>query len=308
MLLRADTVTDLDPILSRHTVRRVWNDRDLLIPGVLFALPTLFILLCHELGHWLACRHHRLATSPPFFLPAPVGLGTFGAFIHIRSPMRSKRELFDVGVWGPIAGFLALLPILCLGVALSPPVSGMTTHAEESTTARLQLGDSLLVEALVYLVHGELAEGSTVNPHPFLLAGWVGLCATMLNLIPLARLDGGHLLYALVGRFQRPLVWLIWAGIVALGAVWIGWWIFSLFVLFLGMHHPRVDDESSPLDPLRKCLAGVALAILVLGFMPAPLRFASIGPLGGDSPLAAIDGPDLLAGDFDRRPRHALKD
>lgn len=278
LLARTDVVTDLVPILTPATVARVWSDAALLRLGLAFSLPTLFILLCHELGHWFACRHHRLDATPPYFLPAPIGLGTFGAFIRIRSLVRDKRELLDVGVAGPLAGFVALLPILAAGVYFSTPSPLPAAPASDGVLLLYRPGASLLLDGLTRLFHGALPAGVVLNPHPFLLAGWVGLFATMLNLLPLAQLDGGHILYAAVGRLQRRLAWPLWGALALLGFVWPGWWLWCLFLLLLGLRHPRLVDEAAPLDPPRRRLAWLALALFALGFMPEPIELVEIGP------------------------------
>ena len=268
----------------------MWSDPRLLRLGLAFSLPTLLILLCHELGHWFVCRRHRLEATPPYFLPAPVGLGTFGAFIRIRGPVRSKRQLLDVGVSGPIAGFVALLPVLVAGVWLSAPSALPLAPGGGLTLLLYRPGDSLLTLALARLVHGELPPGWVLNPHPLLLAGWVGLFATMLNLLPLAQLDGGHVLYAALGRLQRLLAWPLWAGLALLGLRWPGWWLWCLIVLVLGLRHPRVADEAAPLDPRRRRLAWAALAIFAVTFMPEPIAVVEIG---GAAPPSAAPGRQL---------------
>ncbi len=272
LFTRTDVLTDIYPALSYSTVVRVWTDPALLRLGLEFALPTLFILLCHEMGHWLACRHYGLDATPPYFLPAPIGLGTFGAFIRIRSPIHSKRQLLDVGVWGPIAGFLALVPVLVVGVALSHPAPLVDPALAGIPVVLYQPGNSLLLQGLSRLFHGPLPPGMVLNPHPLLLAGWVGLFATMLNLLPLAQLDGGHILYAALGELQRRLAWPLWAGLALLGFVWPGWWLWSAIVLVMGARHPRVVDASEPLDRRRRWLAFAALVIFALCFMPNPIR------------------------------------
>lgn len=277
-MTRTDVMTDLVPILTPSTVRRVWGDAELLRLGLEFALPALLILLCHELGHWFLCHRHRLDATLPIFLPAPVGLGTFGAFIRIRSLVRNKRQLLDVGVSGPILGFLALLPVIAAGVWLSTP-----SPLPPPPSGGLQLllyrpGDSLLSVGLTRLVHGPLPDGWVLNPHPLLLAGWVGVFATMLNLLPLAQLDGGHILYAALGRLQRRLAWPLWGALLLLGLRWPGWWLWCVFLLFLGVRHPRIADEAEPLDPRRRRLALVALAILAVTFMPEPISLIEIRP------------------------------
>jgi hypothetical protein len=271
-LARGDVAPGIAPLLTPSTVSLVWRDDALRGQGFAFALPTLFILLCHELGHWFACRHHRVPTTMPFFLPAPLGLGTFGAFIHLQRPIRDRRELLDIGVWGPLAGFAALLPFLVLGAVLSQPSRLTDSLVTADALPRLRLGENLLIAGALRLVHGELAPGVVLNPHPFLLAAWVGSCATMLNLLPLGRLDGGHIVYAASGALQRLFAWPLWALLVLLGALWPWWWLWSLMILVLGMHHPRVYDEERPLDPARAGLALTALVLFAITFMPVPVR------------------------------------
>jgi len=274
---RTDIVTDLVPLLLPSTVLRVWTDPELLRWGFAFALPVLAILLAHELGHYILCRRYKLPATPPYFLPAPIGLGTFGAFIRIRGAIRSKRELFDVGVAGPIAGFAALLPVMVYGVARSAPAT-VSRVPESSAAMVLYLpGKSILYAALARLFHGPLADSVILNPHPFALAAWVGCFATMLNLLPLAQLDGGHLLYAVIGRWQRRLAPVLWAGLLAAGFLWPGWFLWCAIVLLIGLRHPPVLDEAEPLDRRRKWLAAAAVAIFLLCFMPVPISQIAIG-------------------------------
>ena len=270
---RTDAVTAELPLLTPATVAAVWSDPDLLALGLSFSLPALFILLCHELGHWIACRRYRLPATPPFFLPAPFGIGTAGAFIRIKAPIRSKRELFDVGVWGPFAGFAALVPFLLAGVARSRPAVIETAPLETATGLLLRPGDCLAVRLVAHWFHGPLPEGAVLDLHPFALAAWFGLFATAINLLPLGQLDGGHILYAATGRLQRRLALPLWLALGLAGLfVWAGWLLWSVIVLFMGLYHPPVRDESVPLGTGRRLLALLALAIFVLAFMPVPLR------------------------------------
>lgn len=272
-------VTDLAPLLLPETVARVWLDPVLRSWGLRFAIPTMLILLCHELGHYVVCRRYRLPATPPYFVPAPIGLGTFGAFIRIRAAIRSRRELLDVGISGPIAGFAALLPVLIYGVAVSVPVVPAAPPAGDAAGGLLLFlpGRSLLVVGLSRLFHGPLAEGAVLNPHPFLLAGWVGLFATMLNLLPLGQLDGGHVLFAALGRAQWKLAWPAWGLLAAGGFLWPGWWLWCVVVGLLGVRHPPLRDESTPLDPFRRGLALAGLLLFVLCFMPVPIRELPVG-------------------------------
>jgi membrane-associated protease RseP (regulator of RpoE activity) len=274
---RTDVVTDLPLFLSWQTVRGVWSDPALLATGLRLSLPTLLILLCHELGHYVACRTYGYPVTPPFFLPAPFGLGTLGAFIRIGAPVRSRRELFDIGAAGPLAGFIALLPFLVWGVAASRPVP--LPPPPETITGMVLLipGSSLGLYLISLATHGPLPDGYILDLHPFALAAWVGLLATALNLLPLGQLDGGHIMYAVtVGRYRRLAIGL-WLGLMALGLVWPGWVLWSLVILALGLRHPPVADELRPLGMPRLVIAAVLLLIFLLSFSPVPLATVTVG-------------------------------
>lgn len=265
------------------TVLRVWTDPQLLALGLSFSIPALGILLCHELGHYLMCRRYRLPSSLPYFLPAPLAIGTFGAFIRIHSPIRSKRQLFDVGAAGPIAGFAALVPVLLLGLAWSHPVpiTELPLAGEAVGSILLVPGRSLLSSGLAHLFHGPIAAGEVLKLHPFVFAGWLGLLATALNLIPLGQLDGGHILYAAVGPTQRRLALPLWLGLLAVALFfWLGWLLWCVVTLVMGLKHPPVRDEEEALDPARRRLAWLILAIFVLSFMPVPIGEVVIAPGG----------------------------
>jgi membrane-associated protease RseP (regulator of RpoE activity) len=207
-------------------------------------------------------------------LPAPIGLGTFGAFIRIRAPIEDRRQLLDVGASGPLAGFVALLPFLVLGVLWSQPAVIDAAGPGVTTDVVLWLpGQSLLLQGLTLLVHGPLGPQATLDLHPFALAAWVGLLVTALNLLPLGQLDGGHILYAAVGRSQARLAPWLWGLLAAAGVLlWPGWFLWSVITLAMGLRHPPVLDENQPLDRRRRLLAWVALVVLVLCFVPVPLQ------------------------------------
>lgn len=270
---RTDLSTFLDPFLAPATILGVWHDPAMLRLGLAFSLPLLFILLCHELGHWLACRHYGIPATPPYFLPAPLALGTLGAFIRIRAPIRHRRELFDVGIAGPIAGFVALLPFLFLGVAWSS-VGLVREVAPEQANMYLSLpGRSLGISLVTWLLHGNLPDQSTLNFHPFALAAWFGLLATALNLLPIGQLDGGHILYAANSDLHRRMGIPVLLSLGAIAFVWPGWLLWGGLVLVLtGLRHPPVRDQAEPLDPRRRRLAWLALLLFLLSFMPVPLR------------------------------------
>jgi len=273
LLSRTDVVNTLTTekcptCLTPRVVAGVWGNPELLRIGLTFAIPALFILLCHEMGHYIACRIYGIPCTPPFFLPVPVNFGTFGAFIRIKAPLYSKRQLFDVGIAGPLAGFVALVPVLLYGIAHSQPVP---LSSGGKGMELLVLGHCLAIELATRLFHGPLAPGMILNLHPTALAAWLGLFATALNLVPLGQLDGGHILYAAVGRAQRRFALPLWLGLAVLGYLWPGWLLWCLIVLVIGLFHPPVYDESEPLDGKRRALAWVALLLFVLCFIPVPL-------------------------------------
>ncbi|MGE5236610.1 MAG: site-2 protease family protein [Acidobacteriota bacterium] len=233
--------------------------------GLAFSVPLLAILLTHEMGHYFACRYHRLDATLPFFIPIPLGIGTLGAFIRIRSPLSNKRELFDVGAAGPLAGFAVAVPVLILGVALSHPV------AELPQRGLWIFGEPLLFKAASYLIHPELAHGGDLLLHPTGFAAWFGLLATALNLLPFGQLDGGHITYAMFGPLQRRYSWPALLVLVALGFRWVGWWVWVVIALAMGVRHPWMPDEAQPLDPRRRVLGWVCLLVFVLCFTPQPI-------------------------------------
>ncbi len=253
-------------MLTPQNILRVWTDPTLLRIGLEFSLAALTILLAHEMGHYIACRRYGLPCTLPYFLPAPFNFGTFGAFIRIKSPIRSKQELFDVGIAGPIAGFVALIPFLLYGIANSQIAPATTTPGEN-----LVLGPCLAIDLAIRLFHGPVPDGKVLNLHPLALAAWLGLLATSINLLPLGQLDGGHVLYAATGRLQRRLALPLWIALGLMGFLWLGWALWCVIILVIGLYHPAVWDETTPLDPFRRKVAWIALVLLVLSFMPAPL-------------------------------------
>ncbi len=227
--------------------------------GLLFAASLLAILGIHEMGHYLTGRHHKVDVTPPYFIPVPFGLGTFGAFIQMRSPTKNKRALFDVAVAGPFAGFLVALPLLIIGLLLSPlvPYSGR------------ELSTSLLVSGLEHLLRPHPA-GYAVSLHPVALAAYVGMWVTAMNLIPGGQLDGGHLMYAIAGKWTRWINMVIIGIMVILGAVaWSGWYIWGFFILLSGLNHPPPLDEVTRLDGKRTVVAILALVVFALTFSPS---------------------------------------
>jgi hypothetical protein len=259
--------------LTPSLIAAVWTHPDVLATGLAFSLPALAILLCHEMGHYVACRIYGIPCTPPYFLPVPINFGTFGAFIRIKAPIYSKRQLFDVGIAGPLAGFVALVPFLLYGIAKSQPAR----LAAAGGDGILYLGHCLAIELASRVFHGRLAPGMVLQLHPVAMAAWLGLFATSLNLLPLGQLDGGHILYAALGRLQRRTALPLWLGLALLGFYWPGWLLWCLIVLVIGLFHPPVSDESQPLDGKRRILAIVALLLFILCFIPVPIQELAAG-------------------------------
>lgn len=253
------------------TIHRGYDPRTdlrLLVHGLPFSAALMAILLFHESGHYLMCRRHRVDASLPYFLPAPPFfiLGTFGAFIRIRSRFPDRRALFDIGAAGPWAGFVIALGATVLGLRLSTVVqTPLAPHT-------LELGDSLLTTLLIRLVLG--ADPADVVLHPVAFAGWVGLFITSLNLLPAGQLDGGHVVYAAAGRRTRVVPALLLAVLVWLGIrgqpVWIFW--ATVIAVMVGLGHPPTMDDSRPLGTRRRLAALATLVLFVLTFVAEPFR------------------------------------
>jgi len=275
---RTDVISDLGWLLSKEMILTIWSNPELRGIGLAFSLPALLILLSHELGHYIACRRYGIAVTPPYFLPAPLGLGTFGAFIRIRSSIRDRRQLLDIGAAGPIAGFLVLLPFLIYGIAKSVPVPVKIAEVESNAPLLLLLpGKCLAIEILSLLFHGRLQSGWVLDLHPFALAAWLGLLATSLNLLPLSQLDGGHVLYAAGGTTHRNLTFLLLALLALAGLLfWRGWLLWCLIVVLMGLKHPSVGDPTVRLGRGRRWIAVVCFALFVLAFMPVPVTLLPI--------------------------------
>jgi membrane-associated protease RseP (regulator of RpoE activity) len=235
--------------------------------GLPYAISILLILGAHELGHYFAARHHKLAVTLPYFIPAPlIGfLGTFGAFIQLREPMRNRKMLLDVGAAGPLAGLVFAIPILLIGLANSPvgpiPSEGMLE------------GNSLLYATAKIVTFGRmLPDGQDdVTINQMAQAGWAGLLITALNLIPLGQLDGGHILFSLIGNKARRFYYPLMACAIALAILSPGTWIlWVILLLLLGRVYAAPLDMITPLDSQRRLIGIVSLVIFFLTFVPLP--------------------------------------
>ncbi len=236
-----------------------------LLLGVPFSASLLLILGFHELGHYLTARAYGVQVSLPYFVPLPLPpMGTMGAIIRMRSPIPNRKVLFDIGIAGPLLGLVLAVPVLIIGLMLSPvkPPSGVV----------LQEGNSLAYLFLKWLVKGPMPDGYDVILHPMALAGWLGFFVTALNLMPLSQLDGGHIVYAVLGRGYRRIVWLFLGCLVLLFLItrWQGWLVWVVLAVVLGLRHPPPLDDLTPLDPPRRILAILALLLLVVLITPLP--------------------------------------
>jgi len=259
----------LDEFLNAFTL--FYKHPAALAAGLPFALTLLTILLAHELGHVFACRYHHIHASYPFFIPFPSLMGTFGAFILIRSPIRSTRALFDVGASGPLVGFFLAVPALAYGALHARIVPGL----DDTRNVDLAFGTPLLLRLFAAWLHPGIAPGALLL-HPVGRAAWVGLFATSLNLLPVAQLDGGHILRSLNARVHRHMSVFLPLVLISLGlfGFWQGWYVWG--TLLLGMRFLRIAPIYDPalLDPYRRWGAFLALLVFLLCFMPAPLYFS----------------------------------
>ena len=266
--MNGEDVSFLHPLLAIVALRS----------GLSFSIPLMMILFAHEMGHYLTSRYHNVDASLPYFIPAPPSIfiiGTFGAFIRMRQPARTRRVMFDIGAAGPWAGVLLAIPAVIIGLYLSD-----VTPLDKSAGG-LELGNSLLFLGLSHLVLGVDPSTVNVNLSPIAFAGWLGLFVTTLNLLPVGQLDGGHVIYALFPRRHRTISVLFVVSCVlmvlvplALGYnLWWGWLLWAVLVLALGLGHPSTIDRDTPLNPRRAIAAWATVALFIVTFSPVPLAF-----------------------------------
>jgi membrane-associated protease RseP (regulator of RpoE activity) len=252
----------------RGPVNLLLEQPEVLWSGIPFAATLLTILVTHEFGHYVLSRIHRAPASLPLFLPGPpYFVGTFGAIIRLRGPIMNRRALFDIGVAGPLAGFLAAVVALVIGLNLS-------TVVDRAATRGLQLGEPLLLQFIAWLVVGSIPPQADIVLHPIGFAAWFGLFVTSLNLIPIGQLDGGHVAYALWGRHQRTMAFVMVPILIVLGYVgWPGWWLWAFMAGLWGFGHPPVHDIHVPLGRERVIVGWIAFAVFVVTFAPVPFSF-----------------------------------
>lgn len=249
-----------------------------ILPGWSFALPLIGILLCHELGHYVAARRYRIDASLPYFLPVPPPLspiGSLGAFIRLRSPVLDRRQLLDVGAAGPIAGFLVAIPVLLWGYSISLPSAGFQLEEGDYVYFAGQLvalGDSLVTMGLRHLFFGDATALHLSLPA---FAGWVGIFVTGLNLLPLSQLDGGHVLYGLLGRRQAAVGFATVLGLLVLAQRSPSWYVWVAIAFFMGgggWSHPAVVAPEWPVPASRRIVGWICIALFLLTFIPVPFR------------------------------------
>ncbi|MBI3242179.1 MAG: site-2 protease family protein [Chloroflexi bacterium] len=230
--------------------------------GASFSATLLLILGVHEMGHYIAARLHNVHVTLPYFIPVPFGLGTFGAFIQLKSPVESRKSLFDVGLAGPVAGFIVALPLMIVGLMASEVVPAVGVGG--------RLGQSILLSWLLNLIQPHAA-GYAVALNPVAIAAWFGMLVTGFNLLPMGQLDGGHVAYAVLGKAARPLAYLTFAGLILAGfRLWSGWWTWAFLAFITGLRHAEPLNDITPLDPARKFVGLLTLIWFFLIITPRP--------------------------------------
>jgi len=259
----------------------VLGPTDFLYGAVYFALPLLAILGVHETAHYVVARRHHLDASLPYFIPIPPPyiLGTFGAFVSIREPFPDRRTLFDVGAAGPLAGFAMSIPIALAGLSLSVHAPVIPANYCGPSILGQSYGNLLIGPSFFWDLLSAFFPKSIISLHPLALAGWVGVLVTAINLLPAGSLDGGHVFRAMFGDRSRYVSYVAAAALFGLGFLYLGWLLFAVIVLLLGLRHPPPLNDATPLEPKRLAVGALVAAILVTGFVLIPLS-APAGSMG----------------------------
>ncbi|HEY7473661.1 MAG TPA: site-2 protease family protein [Vicinamibacterales bacterium] len=267
-------LTLLTTTAAGASVREGMSVTQIALSGLWYSLPILAILAAHEFGHYAYCRRHNVDATLPFFIPAPPFFiaGTLGAVIRIKEAFPSKKALFDIGVAGPIAGFVVLVPLLYWGVTMSE-----VQYSHQAAQGTIYLGEPLLYQLVERLHFGALPDQADVLLHPTAFAAWFGMFATALNLLPFGQLDGGHIVYSVLGRRSWYVSAATLVAAIVLTFVSLSWILMAVMMLvmavFLGFRHPRILDEHVPLDAGRMIVAFLALVIFVVCFTPVPISW-----------------------------------
>ena len=239
--------------------------------GIPFSFTLLLILGCHEFGHYYYAMKHNVDATLPYFIPAPPFLfliGTFGAFIKIKSPIYRRDALLQIGAAGPIAGFIIAVPALIIGLMIS------TVVTVDSEQVGIILGDSILMKILTVLIHPGLPDNMDILLHPVAFAGWIGLLVTMLNLLPIGQLDGGHIAYAMLGDKHKIVAKAAFLALIPLSFLSLNWLVWGILILVLmrTTKHPPIQDIRTPLSKENMYVGYVCLVIFLLCFIPAPFQ------------------------------------
>jgi len=243
-----------------------------LLGGIPFSLTLMLILLAHEMGHYIACLRYRVYATLPFFVPAPTLIGTMGAFIRIKSPIQSRKALFDIGIAGPIAGFVFAVPAMFMGLMLSKHAPELMTHSD------LQFNSPLMFRSAAWLIPSLRHPLSEIAFHPVAFAAWVGMFMTALNLLPGGQLDGGHIVYAVWPRSHRRVSKLLVVALVPMGLfLWAGWLVWAAILMTFGVRHPVVPAEPE-IGAKRKWIAVFGLLMFLLTILPVPFPDAAPWP------------------------------
>lgn len=268
-----------DSYIPYFPIARIWHRPALLLLGIPFSASLMLILFAHEMGHYLYCVRYRVNATLPFFIPVPTFIGTMGAFIRIRSPIRSRTALFDIGIAGPIAGFVVGCMVLAISLGMSHVMPAASDPSQDIASINYPLIFDLTRRALLGLglLHGASTLPLTqVSLHPIAVAAWVGMFATALNLLPGGQLDGGHIVFSIAPRAHRFISRLTILVLIPLAVYfWLGWLVWAILLEISSFRHPQVA-EWPKVSGVRRWLAGFALLMLILTLTPAPLADLSL--------------------------------
>lgn len=237
------------------------------LDGVVYVVAAIGILFVHEMGHFLQAWRYGMPVSPPYFIPMPPPLNPFGTMgaviVAIKGYRANRREMFDIGISGPLAGLFVALPVMAIGIAQVQPVAGDPFF-----------GDLLLIRGMTWLIHGPLPEGMILPLSPLATAGWFGLFLTGLNMLPIGQLDGGHVCYALFGKYAHALAWgvvVVWVAAILYFGLY-AWSLMVILVMLMGLRHPPTADDSVPLGPTRRIIGALSLVLPILCLTPMPIQ------------------------------------
>jgi membrane-associated protease RseP (regulator of RpoE activity) len=247
--------------------------------GFKYTFALLTILGSHEIGHYLYARKHGLQATLPYFIPFFIPFGTLGAFIKIKSPIPDKKVLFDIGIAGPLAGFVMSLLFLIIGFLKLPDKQGLidfitTMHPwSETGEGAFTLGNSILFNFIRMVTGGTHLPMYEVYHFPFIFAGWIGLLVTSLNLMPIGQLDGGHISYALLGKYAKMVAIAAFIFLALLNFYSTNWWLWTLLIFFvIRLKHPPTLNDALNLDSHRKYLGWISYIIFLISFSPNPMQ------------------------------------